>query len=115
GRTESIGVVCADLSSPFFAEALRGISDVAKDCGYSILIVNTDEDLAAERDALNLLRDKLVDGVIVAPADVGDVAHLESFQRDGRPVVLLDRSSSGLDADAVTVDDVAAMAEATSG
>lgn len=113
GKTESIGVVCADLSSPFFAEALRGVSDHAKERGFSILIVNTDEDTRAERDAIDLFRDKLVDGVIVAPSDVQDVEHLRDLQRDGRPVVLLDRSSSLLDADSVTVNDVAAMADAT--
>lgn len=113
GKTQSLGVVCADLSSPFFAEALRGVSDVAKERGYSILIVNTDEDLRAEQDAIALLRDKLVDGVIVAPADVQSVEHLERMQQENRPVVLLDRSSQALDADSVTVDDVAAVAHAT--
>ncbi|HIY64958.1 MAG TPA: LacI family transcriptional regulator [Candidatus Agrococcus pullicola] len=114
GKTQSLGVVCADLSSPFFAEALRGVSDLAKERGYSILIVNTDEDLKAEQDAITLLRDKLVDGVIVAPADVQCVEHLARLQRDGRPVVLLDRTSHALEADSVTVDDVAAVARATS-
>ncbi len=109
GRTETIGVVCADMASPFFAEALRGISDYSREHGFSMLIVNTDEDLVAERDAIALLRDKQVDGIIVAPADVQRVEHLADFQRDGSVVVLLDRSSSEIDADSVTVDDVAAM------
>ena len=113
GKTQSLGVVCADLSSPFFAEALRGISDIAKERGYSILIVNTDEELTAEQDAIALLRDKLVDGVIVAPADVQEVAHLTAMQNEGRPVVLLDRTSDAVDSDSVTVDDVAAMSGAT--
>lgn len=112
GRTQTVGVVCADLSSPFFAEALRGISDHAKSCGLSMLIVNTDEDLQAEREAINLLRDKRVDGVIVAPADVQDTAHLTRFQEEGRPVVLLDRSSTDPDFDSVTIDDISAMADA---
>lgn len=112
GKTATIGVVCADLSSPFFAEALRGISDVAKARGYDILIVNTDEDPAAERDAVALLRDRHVDGVIVSPADVREVDHLAALQTPERAVVLLDRSSAALDADSVTVDDVSAMTDA---
>jgi LacI family transcriptional regulator len=112
GRTETIGVVCADMGSPFFAEALRGISDRAKSLGFSILIVNTDEDLAAEVDAIALLREKQVDGLIVAPADVQHVDHLTAFQREGRPVVLLDRSSAAIEADSVAVDDVAATESA---
>lgn len=112
GKTKTIGVVCADLSSPFFAEALRGISDVAKGRGYDILIVNTDEDVASERDAVALLRDRHVDGVIVSPADVRQVDHLAALQTPERALVLLDRSSSALDADSVTVDDVSAMTDA---
>lgn len=112
GRTETIGVVCADMGSPFFAEALRGISDRAKALGFSILIVNTDEDLAAEVDAIALLREKQVDGVIVAPADVQRVEHLVAFQQEGRPLVLLDRSSAAIRADSVAVDDVAATERA---
>lgn len=114
GKTKTIGVVCADLSSPFFAEALRGISDVAKRRGYDILIVNTDEDLASERDAVALLRDRHVDGVIVSPADVRQVGHLAALQTPERALVLLDRSSTALDADSVTVDDVSAMTDAVS-
>jgi len=114
GKTKTIGVVCADLSSPFFAEALRGISDVAKRRGYDILIVNTDEDLESERDAVALLRDRHVDGVIVSPADVRQVEHLAALQTPERAVVLLDRSSAELDVDSVTVDDVHAMEDAVS-
>jgi LacI family transcriptional regulator len=111
-RTETLGVVCADMGSPFFAEALRGISDYARDHGFSTLIVNTDEDLDAERGAIALLREKQVEGVIVAPADVQEVGHLIDLQREGRAVVLFDRSSSALEADSVTVDDIAAMTSA---
>jgi LacI family transcriptional regulator len=108
GYTETIGVICADMGSPFFAEALRAVSDYARRQGFSTLIVNTDENLDAEMGALALLREKHVDGLIVAPADVQRVDHLVAFQREGRPVVLLDRTSSALAADSVTVDDVAA-------
>lgn len=109
GHTHTIGVICADMGSPFFAEALRAISDRAALNGFSTLIVNTDERLDVEINALALLREKQVDGVIAAPADVRQVEHLAEFHRDGRPIVLLDRSSSKLRVDSVTVDDVEAV------
>ncbi len=108
GSTETIGVVCADMGSPFFAEALRGITDYAKSENFSTLIVNTDENLEAERSAIQLLLEKQVDGIIVSPADVQDVQHLIAAQQRGTSLVLFDRSSSMLDVDSVTVDDVAA-------
>ena len=112
GNTETIGVVCADVGSPFFSEAVRAIADRAGTRGFSTLIVNTDEDLDAELAAIDLLREKQVDGLIVAPADVQRVDHLAAFQQEGRPIVLIDRSSAGLKADSVTVDDVQAVRDA---
>ena len=112
GRSDTIAVVCADIGSPFFSEAIRAITDYATEHDLSTLIVSTDESLEAERAAVELLIEKQVDGIIVAPADVREVEHLRMVQQDGTPVVLLDRSSSRLDADSVTVDDVAAMRSA---
>ncbi|MFD2353659.1 LacI family DNA-binding transcriptional regulator [Nonomuraea ferruginea] len=111
-RTDTLGVVCADISSPFFSGVVRGITDEARKSGYSILLTNTDEDVRSEREAVNLLIDKQVDGLIVATADVGDVEHLRAVRSHGKHVVLFDRPSSAVGADAVTVDDVAAMREA---
>ncbi|GAA2895714.1 LacI family DNA-binding transcriptional regulator [Streptosporangium fragile] len=114
GRTDTIGVVCADIESPFFARALRGISDVAHKHGFSTLVTNSDEDLTSERNAVQLLLDKQVDGIICAPADVQQVAHLAQAQGAGTPVVLFDRMSDHLDADAVIVDGVKAAYQAVS-
>jgi LacI family transcriptional regulator len=111
-RTNSIGVVCADISSPFFAGVVRGITDEAKRAGYDILLVNTDEDVDTERESVELLMDKRVDGLIVSAADVCEVEHLAAAQERGTPVVLIDRISSMLRADAVTVDDVGATEHA---
>lgn len=112
GKTETIGVICADLSTPFFAEAVRGVTDAARQRGYEVIIVNTDEDSQTEQTATVLLRDRLADGVIVAPADVCRVEHIAELDAQGTAVVLFDRSSSLLDLDAIVVDDVQAMATA---
>nr|WP_191910248.1 LacI family DNA-binding transcriptional regulator [Microbispora cellulosiformans] len=112
GRTDTIGVVCADIESPFFARALRGISDVAREKGFSTLVTNSDEDLASEREAVQVLLHKQVDGIICAPADVTRVDHLARAQSDGTPVVLFDRVSDRLEADAVVVDGMKAAYQA---
>lgn len=111
-RTNTVGVVCADISSPFFAGVVRGITDRARAAGLDVLLVNTDEDVATEREAIALLMEKRVDGLIVSAADVCEVDHLAAAQDRGTPVVLIDRLSSRLRADTVTVDDVRATEEA---
>jgi LacI family transcriptional regulator len=104
GATKTIGVVVGDIENPFFAGAARGIADVLERDGYTLLLANSDEDLARERRAVEALRARQVDGLAVVPSRGDDGAHLEAILREGRPVVLLDRPIDGLAADAVLVD-----------
>ncbi|WP_173868166.1 LacI family DNA-binding transcriptional regulator [Streptomyces albus subsp. chlorinus] len=112
GRTHTLGVVVADIQNPFFAGVTRGIADTARAAGYQVLLANTDEDLAQERSAVKMLRDKHVDGVIIAPASPSSTAHLAALREARCPLVLLDREVPSLGADTVTVDNRGAAEDA---
>jgi LacI family transcriptional regulator len=43
-RSNSIGVVIPDLTNALFPPIMRGIDDVLGPLGYSVLLVNTDND-----------------------------------------------------------------------
>src|SRR5579871_2600737 len=45
GSTRSIGFVGSDIADPYFAEAMRGICDVAHREGYETILTNSDERL----------------------------------------------------------------------
>lgn len=113
GRSNTIGVVVGDIENPFFALAMRGISDVASEAGYSVILINSDETVEAEEAALDVLLDNQVDAVIVAPASSAHVEHLGNASRAGRPLVLLDRRANGEGYDSVTVDNRSAARAAT--
>jgi LacI family transcriptional regulator len=104
GKSHTIGVVVGDIENPHFGLATRGITDIAKKSGYNVILINTDENTAAEVDAVRVLLDKRVDGLIVAPASSVDIGHLQRVRDSGRPLVLLDRTAGGLDVDTVAVD-----------
>lgn len=108
GKTQTIGVVAGDLESPFYASILRGISDVARSRGFGIVVTNSDEIFQREREAVQLLMEKHVDGLIVSPCDLESSQHLKDVVASGCPVVQIDRLVRGLEADAVTVDNVKA-------
>lgn len=112
GRTSTIGVVASDIANPFYASVLRGISDVAGPAGFGLLITNSDEDLAQEVRAVELLTAKQVDGLIVSPCDTRDAAHLRALRDAGTPLVLIDRAIERLDVDRVATDNVAAASQA---
>lgn len=108
GKTKTIGVVAGDSQSPFYAGVLRGIADVARAEGFGILLTNSDELLERELEAVQLLLEKQVDGLIIAPFDTNGSPHLEVAIKAGCPIVQIDRLVSNLMADSVTVNNRAA-------
>jgi LacI family transcriptional regulator, galactose operon repressor len=104
GSTRTLGVVVSDIQLAFFAQAVRGIADAAREEDFEVILANTDEDLALERAAVGVLVDKRVDGLIVVPAEPGEASHLVEAQERGIPVVLLDRGAPGVRCDVVVVD-----------
>jgi LacI family transcriptional regulator len=113
GKSHTIGVVVGDIENPHFGLATRGITDTAKKSGYNVILINTDENTAAEVDAVRVLLDKRVDGLIVAPASSVETGHLRRVKESNRPLVLLDRSADGLAVETVAVDMAAISYEST--
>ena len=62
-KTTSIGVTIADICNPFFPSVVRGIEDTARKKGYNIILCNTDEKYEREKEALETLIQKRVDGL----------------------------------------------------
>jgi LacI family transcriptional regulator len=108
GTTHTLGVVLADIENLFFARVARAVADVARQHGYTLLLANSDEDLEREQEAVRVLAQKRVDGLIVVPASSMEGAHLAPLLERHIPVVLLDRSIGGLETDTIMVDNFAA-------
>ncbi|WP_458116535.1 LacI family DNA-binding transcriptional regulator [Arthrobacter sp. D2-10] len=113
GKSHTIGIVVGDIENPHFGLATRGITDTAKKSGYNVILVNTDEEREAEVAAVQVLLDKRVDGLIVAPASSTETEHLRSVHDSGRPLVLLDRRAEGFPGETVAVDMTDISYEAT--
>ena len=105
GATLTIGVVVADISNSFFSYATRAIIDTAAKAGYQTLVLNTDDDLEKEIDAVRVLVEKRVDGLIVVPSSVTKFDHLVMDDDLAKPIVLLDRRVDGLDIASACTDD----------
>jgi len=113
GRSRTIGVIVGDIENPYFGQAVRGISEVASAAGFDVILANSGEEVGREQTAVQVLLGKRVDGLIITPASMSDIQHLEVVQRSGRPLVLLDRATPKLKVDSVITDDKAAAAAAT--
>ncbi|MFE0327121.1 LacI family DNA-binding transcriptional regulator [Streptomyces sp. NPDC058960] len=100
-RTRSIGLAVSAISNPYFTEILQGVEAAALEHGYSLLIADPHDDPEHERKVVQLLHERRVDGLIVAPsADPRELLAL--LGRHGLPTVFLDRLVDGIPDPAVT-------------
>src|SRR3954463_7831567 len=89
-RPRSIGLAVSAISNPYFTEILQGVEAAALEAGYSLLIADPHDDPQHERKVVQLLHERRVDGMIVAPS-----AHPHDLvgylRRHAVPAVFLDR------------------------
>ncbi len=106
GITQTIGVIVADISNPFFAGVMRGIADACDATDYTAIVLSTDVNLAKERSAVGVLIDKQADAMIIASAALqpNETSHILEAMSRRIPIVLIDRKVRGLDLDAVVIN-----------
>lgn len=113
GKTRTIGlVVISDFTNAFFDRATKAIIDAAKQHGYQTVVSHTDENIANERQAVQTLIEKRVDGLIVVPASDQDHDHLRASRLGSTPLVLIDRKLEGVNFPSVTTGDYQGAIEA---
>ena len=68
----SIGVVIPDINNPFFSLLLEGITRVADERGYHVLLFNTAENTDREHQVLQTMREHRLRGIIITPVSEQD-------------------------------------------
>jgi LacI family transcriptional regulator len=108
GKSFIMGLIVPDLVHPFFGEIAKGISQVLRSKGYSLLISSSEEDLELERAELDALLARQVDAILLATMFRSAMEPGNPFERitgNKVPLVLLDRTVPGLEAAFVGVND----------
>lgn len=98
-RTNTIGVVVADLTNPFYAEVLDELTRVLDVAGFRIVIWNAGG--GSHHDALKAISEHAVDGVIFTTATEDSLELQAALEKDS-PIVLINRVVESLDCDQVT-------------
>lgn len=108
-RDKSIAVLIKEHDNPYYAGIIDGVRSVCVAQGYTVLVASSEGDYDTERRAVELLRAKDVDGLIITPVldEQADLSHLFELKRRNFPFVLLEEIR-GVRASLVDVDNVAA-------
>lgn len=92
-ETAVLALIISDVANPFFTAISRGVEDIAHSAGYSVVLCNSDDDPAKEREYLDVALQERVAGVLLSPSGRGDSASL--LQAHQTPAVALDRPLPG--------------------
>jgi LacI family transcriptional regulator len=80
-RTFMVALVEPDITNPYFSEVFQGIEDVLRLENYNVLVANTNETPAREKEILEKLDDTLIDGLIICSPRLPDAELLPLLER----------------------------------
>jgi LacI family transcriptional regulator len=111
-KTHTLGLVIPDIANPFFTEVARGVEKKAKGFGYSVIFCDTENDVQNEAEAIRLLKEKQVDGIILSISR-GSHHELVKLHEENFPIILLDERVPEQDIPAVTINHILSAFTAT--
>lgn len=91
-RSQVLGVIVRRIVDPFFSEVLQGIEDVLHEADYSLFLAASHRDPEREREIMQALGERRVDGVIVSSTQI-QPEHLRHLERFHVPLVLINNQS----------------------
>lgn len=112
GKTKTIGLIIPNIRNPIYPVVARGVEDAAKKYGYTVVLCNTDEDTETEKEYIQKLRKRWVEGLIIAPA-AKEFEHISELQKEGFPTVLVIRKVD-IPTNTVMIDNYQAAYDAVS-
>lgn len=101
--SNSVGLIVADITNPFFSEIAWSIDYLSYIQNYSVMLCNSDGDAAKEEFYIHRLSEWQVDGIILVSSSIPP-SHLGTLSRPGMPITLVDMECPGYDMDTVTVN-----------
>lgn len=102
-QTMTLAMVVTDISNPFWTTVTRGVEDIAQANGYSTILCNTDESEEKQEQYLQMLLRRRIDGILLVPAS-SSAGPIELIQKQGIPVVVIDRRIPDVNVDTVRAD-----------
>lgn len=112
-RTKCIGIIVPDMSTLFYPRLIQLIEKHLARHNYRAIICDTGDDLSREREYVDDLLSRQVDGLIVAPASgETNIAIFENLTSERFPIILMDRYFPGRKLNYVVTDNKLAARKA---
>lgn len=112
GKSNTLGLIVADISNPFFSTMARFIENEATRKGYSIIFCSSDENKNNFLKQLNNLKNRNVDGLILTPP-IGSENVIKVLNSQKFPNVVIDRFFENIPGNYVTINNHQSAYDAT--
>lgn len=111
-RNKTIGVITTYMSDYIFPEIIRGIERELTEQGYSMLLVNTNNNSITERKALQMMLDNNVEGIIIEPTKSAyynpNIDMYLNIRKKGIHLISINAKMEDLDLPFIGINDVEA-------
>lgn len=87
-RTSTIGLVITSIADPFLSDVVRGVEEVAREAGFSVILSATHNDPEQEMAIIETFHRRRVDGMLVASSRITS-EYKERLDRIQVPTVLI--------------------------
>ncbi len=111
GTTQTYGLIVPNIANPFISSMAHALQQEAFADGKVLLLADSGDDKARERELINNLLHRQVDGLIYTSVDRHPC--IELIQASGTPCVMLDRVESALNVSVIQVNEQQAACQAT--
>ena len=92
GRSKTIGVIVPGINRDFFSNVIAGVEGVAFENGYNVIICQTHNEVAKEKQHINTLISSGVSGILVSLSlETTTFDHFEEVDRLKIPLIFFDR------------------------
>jgi len=86
-KTTTVGVIIPDIANIIYAEAARGIEDIATMYSYNIILANSDQSEEKELSLIDTMLGKQVDGIVMI-SDAVTPKLVQEMEHSPVPIVL---------------------------
>lgn len=102
-KSMTVGILVPNVENVFSMNIISNMENSLNNNGYSTLICDYRDDPVMERDKLEFLIHKMVDGIVIMPTYLDDKV-FSSIVPENKPVIFIDRPINNLSYDFVCAD-----------
>lgn len=105
-ESKLIGFITPNAVHYFFSNVLNGVIHTAQASGYSVIVLCSEDKVAFEKEQLEILMNKKVDGILLSLTDhTTSYEHINKVVSRKMPLVLYDKISKFVTCSKVTIND----------